>query len=562
MKKIISSLLSKQINSKEIKDNQIEKLIEIPPNIEMGDYAFPCFILSKQFKKSPAEIAKELQLILNNKLPKELSEVKAIGPYINFFVYKKVFAEDVIKRALNKTYGNGKSENRKSIMVEFSQPNTHKAFHVGHIRGTALGESLARIFESQGSKVIRANYSGDTGMHIAKWIWCYQKYHSEEKLSNDESWIASIYVDAVKRIAKNEKFQEEVNEINNKIEKKSDKKINELWKKTRMLSIDSWKKIYDDFGTKFDRHYFESEVEARAKELAKELVNKGIAVVDEGATIMNLKQYNLGVWVLLRNDGTVLYSAKDIALVERKLKDHKLDNYLVITADEQNLHFQQLFKTLELIGIEGKNKFLHASYAPVRLPQGKMSSRTGENILYSDFRKELVTYAKKEIKKRFPKINEKDLNERGLKISVAAMKYPMLCQSSNRVIIFDKEQAMKFEGDSGPYLQYSYARANSITRKIKTKKPYKIFEVNEQEFKLARKISEFPEIVSRAADSLSPNLIANYSYELAQTFNEFYHACPVIKSENESFRLKLVEAFKTTIKNSLYLLGIEAMEEM
>ncbi|MEK6880526.1 MAG: arginine--tRNA ligase, partial [Nanoarchaeota archaeon] len=259
-------------------------------------------------------------------------------------------------------------------MMEFSQPNTHKAFHVGHIRGTILGESISRIFEFTGNKVIRANYSGDTGMHIAKWIWCYKNFHSKKLLTDDESWIAGIYVDAVKRLSDNEQLQEQVDEINRKLDSKEDKKLNELWSKTRKLSIKSWEKIYEELDTKFDKHYFESEVEESGKEISKDLVKKGIAVISDEAVIMDLEKYNLGIWVLLRKDGTVLYSAKDIALAKRKCNDYKLDKSIIITADEQNLHFQQLIKTLELMNFSKKNIFSHIGYAVVRLPHGKMSS--------------------------------------------------------------------------------------------------------------------------------------------------------------------------------------------
>jgi len=560
MKQLIVKILKKEVK---LPEKEIDSLIEIPPNSEMGDFAFPCFTLSKEFKKSPNQIAEDLKKKI--KLPKEIFSVEVAGPYLNFFINKKIFAEKLIKEISKQKEDFGKNNlgKNKKIMVEFSQPNTHKAFHVGHIRGTSLGESLARILEFSGEKVIRANYSGDTGMHIAKWIWCYKKYHSKEKLKDDESWIASIYVDAVKKLSKDEKLQEEVNEINRKIEDKSDKDINELWKKTRKLSIDSWKKIYLELNTKFNVYYFESEVEGEGKVVAKELVKKGIAKISEGATIIDLKKYNLGVWVLLRNDGTVLYSAKDIVLAKRKSKDYDLDQSLYVVANEQDLHMKQLFKTLDLIQFKDVKKLKHISYGMVRLPEGKMSSRTGDNILYSEFIKEVVDYPKKRIKERNIKISKEELEKRALAVSIAAIKYSMLKQGSSKIITFKKEDALNFEGDTGPYLLYSYARASSIIRKVKFKKSSaRILDLEPKEFELTKKLSHFPEIVLGANKTFNPALIANYSYELAKLFNEFYHACPVINSENESFRLKLVKSFRIVLKNSLNLLGIETLEEM
>ena len=567
-KQEIVSLISKQtkLDSKKISD-----LIEIPSNPDLGDYAFPCFIFTKPKtdemwdnvekdffkKKNPVEVAQHLAEKI--KPTKNIEQIKATGPYINFFVNKNELAKNIIK--IKENYGKAKQSGK--LMIEFSQPNTHKAFHVGHIRGTSLGESLARIYEFLGKKVVRANYSGDTGMHIAKWIWCYLKYHSKEPLSNDESWIAGIYVDAVKRLVKNEKLQEQVNVINRKIEQKSDKEINTLWKKTRALSIKSWDKIYQELGTRFDRHYFESEVEMSGKDIANKLLEKGIAKKSEGAVIMDLEKYNLGIWVLLRKDGTVLYSAKDLALAQHKLNDQKLDEFLIISGDEQNFHFKQLFKTLDLMGFEKKDEFAHLGFGMVRLPHGKMSSRTGDNILYSNFKDGVFEFAKKGIKEKWPKISKKELDRRALKIAIGSIKYSILGQDPHKTIVFDKEKALAFEGNTGPYLQYSYARASSIIKKAKQAKTTPIIiDLTLSELGLIKKIDLFPEIVQRAGKSMNPSLIANYSHELSQSFNEFYHNCKVVGDKCQGFRIKLVDAFRITLKNSLFLLGIEVMEEM
>ncbi len=556
MKEEIIKLISK---ATKIKEAEVEALIETPPNPEIGDYAFPCFTLAKKFKKNPVNIAEDLANKIKPKSP--IESIQAKGPYLNFFIDKREFTKTALAN-INKKYGSSKL-NKETIMIEFSQANTHKAFHVGHIRGTSLGESLARILEFTGNKVIRANYQGDTGMHVAKWIWCYQKYHSKEKLQEDEQWIASIYVDAIKRLANDEDLQEEVNEINKKLEEKKDKKLVEIWKKTRKLSLDSLEKIYKELNTKFDKYYFEGEVEKPAKTKAKELVKKKIAEISEGATIVNLEDKGLSVIVLLRTDGTVLYGGKDLVLAEKKFKDYKLDKSLYIVADEQNLHIKQVFKILELDKFKQANKLKHVAYGLVRLPTGKMSSRTGENIIYSDFKSELVEFAKKGIKEKWSKLSKKELEQRALKIAMASMKYSMLSQDSNKVIIFDKENSMKFEGETGPYLLYSYARASSILRKSK-KKPKLIIpaKIEEKENKLIKKLAEFPTMIKRASTRLNPALIAHYAYQLSQTFNEFYHANKVIDAEEESFRLALVDAFRTTLKQTLSLLGIDVLEEM
>lgn len=559
MKSAIAKLLKKFL--KGVDEKEIKNLIEIPPSPEMGDYAFPCFILSKKEKKSPDKIAEHLAGKIN--LPKEIEKIESSGAYLNFFIDKKILAEKIIKEILEKKENFGKKKFKLKGMIEFSQANTHKAFHVGHIRGTSLGESLARLAEFFGEKVIRANYQGDTGMHVAKWIWCYKKYHAKEKLRKDESWIASIYVDAVRKLRDNEKFQSEVNDINKKLEEKSDAKLNQLWKETRKFCLDSLEKIYSELNTHFDKYYFESEVEKNGKEIVRKLLKKGIAKKSQDAIIIDLEKYNLGVWVLLRKDGTILYSAKDLALAEKKFKEYNLDWNVYVVANEQDLHMQQLFKTLELMKFANVKKCKHVSYGIVKLPTGKMSSRTGDNILYSGFMKEVEDYAKERIKKRKPKISKNELEKRAGIISIAAIKYSMLKQNPGKDIIFQREDALNFEGNTGSYLLYSYARASSILKKVKTEKgKLKISDLEQKEIELIKKLSQFPEIVLDSYNDFNPSLIANYSYQLAQIFNEFYHTCPVIDSERELFRVSLVKTFRQVLKNSLYLLGIDVMEEM
>jgi len=561
MKKEVVKLLAFTKLSKK----ELNELIEIPRNPKMGDYALPCFSLAKKFKKNPKEIA--IEIAGKIKLNKDFEKVESVGNYINFFVNKIKFVNEVIDKISKEgeKYGSSNAESVGKVLVEFSQPNTHKAFHVGHIRGTSLGESLCRIFEFSGDKVIRANYSGDTGMHVAAWLWGYLKHHKNEKLQEDESWFAKIYIDAVKKLQDNEKVREEIENINRKLESRKDKKLNKLWKETRKLSIKSWEKIYHELNTKFDVHFFESEVEKRAKTLSKELVKMGVAEKSEGAIIVDLEKYGLSVWVLLRKDGTVLYSAKDLALAEKKFKDYKINRSIIITDSAQDLHFMQLVKTLELVKFKQAKNYGHVSYGAIRLPWGKMSSRTGDNILYSDFKKQLEEYAVKEIEKRYnTELESTEIYDRALAVAIASMKYSMLKQDSNKNIIFDPKKSISFEGDTGPYLLYSYARALSILEKADYKKQKKFIvkEVNEYEKRLASELSRFPDVVKHSYRNLAPNLIANYSYELAKIFSEFYHNCPVIGSKEEQFRLKLVDVFSQTIKNSLCLLGIPVIREM
>jgi len=563
-KELIVEAIIKSLDKKNVRISREEILskIEVPPSPEMGDYALPCFFLASKLRQDPTEIALELRSVLKN--PRGFKDIQTRGPYINFFLDREKLTDNLVSEILSEKedFGRLNLGKGKNIMVEFSQANTHKAFHVGHIRGTSIGESVSRILEFCGNKVIRANYQGDSGMHVAKWIWCYKKFHSKDKLKDDESWIASIYVGAVKRLEKSKKFQKEVEEINKKLES-GDAELSKLWRQTRELSLKSFQKIYSQLNTHFDVYYFEKDMEIRGKEIVELMLKNKFAKKSEDAIIIDLQKYNLGVWVLIRKDGTILYSAKDLALVEKKFIDFPdLQKSIYVIANEQDLHFNQLVKTLEITGFGHSDRLKHISFGMVRLPTGKMSSRTGQNILYSDFLKEMAGHASKEIKKRFPKLKKEILENRALKISIAAMKYNMLKQGEQKNIIFDIKESLNFEGNSGPYILYSYARASSIIKKSKKKPNPDSKHLDKKEIELIKKMSEFEDVVMKSFEDLSPSCLANYSYQLAQVFNEFYHECPVVNSEKESFRISLVEAFRQILKNSLSLLGIDVIEEM
>jgi arginyl-tRNA synthetase len=551
---------------KEVKVD-VDKLLEIPPNSELGDFAFPCFILAKELKKAPNKIAEEL----SNKIKptKYIVKIQNVGPYVNFFINPKEFSKYVLEEiSKNKLcYGSQKKQKDK-IMVEYSQPNTHKAFHVGHLRGTSLGESLSRILKHLGYNVIQANYSGDTGAHIGKWLWNYLKNHKGEwPKENIAQWIASIYVEAVKKVEENPKYQDEVNAINYKLENHLEKDLEKLWKKTKKLSIKCFNKIYKDLDAHFNEWFFESEMENPGKEIVKDMLKRGLVEISDDATIINLENYNLGIWVLLRKDGTVLYSSKDLALAKIKFQKYKIDRAVYVIGNAQSLHMRQLFKTLELMGFKQANKCYYLSIEEVRLPSGKMSSRTGVNILYEDMVENMMQHAIKETKKRHKDWGKSKLEKVAKALTISALKFDMLIQDNNKKIIFDSVKSLAFEGDTGPYLQYTYARSNSILKKAGKMDlknvDYSAYKLS-QELNLIRALNRFKEVVYRAGESYKPNLLANYTLTLAHTFNEFYHHCSCIVENKElsKARLLLVTNFKGVMALSLNLLAIPILESM
>lgn len=543
---------------KEVKD----PVLEIPPNQDLGDYAFPCFTLAKEQKKAPNIIAQELAKKL--KTNKYIQEIKAIGPYVNFFVNKDILSTEILTEILTEKDNYGKSNigKNKKYMVEFFQGNTHKAVHIGHVRNICIGSSLSKILEFVGYNVIRVNYQGDIGPHVATALWG-MKHFNEQPGENKAIFLGDMYAKANQMAKDDIEIIKEIQSINKKIYEK-DPELTKLWKETRQWCLDYFNGIYKDFGFKFDKFYFESQVEEDAVKLSKSLVKKGIAEVSDGAIIVNLKDSNLGVAVLLTGFGTPLYHAKDLALAKLKAKEYKLDKSIHVVGKEQEFYFSQLFKIFELINSPLKNKSYHLGYGLIMLPEGKMSSREGNVIIYDDLINKLREECYEETKKRHD-WDDKKLRETSEKIAFSALKYTMLNKENNRTIVFDIKNSINFEGDTGPYIQYSYARANSILKKSDSKiKPNYLLLKEKHEISLITKLASFSSVVKDSALAYRPDIIANYAYDLAQNFSDFYHNCHCISDnkELEAARLALVKATKQVIKNSLNLLGIDVLEEM
>jgi len=540
-----------------------EIVLEKPPQ-GFGDLAFPCFTLSKKMKKAPDAIAQELGAKI--KPFGLIAKVEVKGGYLNFFANWDRIGQSVVESILKEKENYGKGAEKGNVMVEYCHFNTHKAVHIGHIRTACLGEALSRTLDFSGYRVIRANYQGDIGPHVAKCVWGFLRLHNGKEPKEDKGkWLGKVYAEASKKIKNDEALEAEVNEINQKIYA-GDPKLSKIWKETRKWSLDYFEEIYKSFGIKFDRLYFESEVEKTGTEIAKILLKKRIAKESEGAILMDLEKYGLGIFILLKSDGTPLYSAKDLGLAEIKLKEYKLDKSIHVVGSEQKMYFQQLFKTFELMKSPMAGKSYHLCYELVNLPTGKMASREGIVILYEDVLAELEKHAKEETAKRHENIEKGRLEHVSKVIALASLKYDMIKTSPNKTIIFDWKSALDFEGNAAPYLLYTYARASSILRNAGEKtKEFDMSLLKEQhERDLVRMISEFPETVRKASEDFRPHYVANFCYDISTKFNEFYQFIPVLKAEQniKAARLALVEAFTVVMKNALILLGIEVLESM
>ena len=568
---IKDKLKKKLINAlKKINVGVDEKLIDLqPPNLlSFGDYSTSIALkLAKNLKQNPLNIGKK---IINNLAKDELIEkVDLIKPgFINFWLSKKTLFSNLYQQANNiflfSSFSFGPN---KKILIEYAQPNTHKLFHIGHLRNITLGEALARIFEVLGYKIIRTNYQGDIGLHIAKCLWAIKKEQEKNKnildnfktISQKIEFIGKMYTKGTKAYEDNPKAKEEIIEINKQIYNQ-DEKILSLWQITRKWSLDYFAEIYQKLDTTFDRLYFESEMAKRAIDICHDALKKGILEKSQGAIVFNGKKYGLDTRVFINSLGYPTYEGKELALAEKEFSDFgEIDKNIHTVTPEQTSFFKVTFKVEELIDEKKyKDKQYHLAYEWVKLKTGKMASREG-NIIETNW---LINEIKKKIIQDF---NSDEKTAETLAISSA--KYSFLKNSPQTVIYFDIDESIAVDGNSAPYLIYTYVRCQSVFNKsqeLKVKSQKLKSKIENEELLLIRKLYHFPDVVLRAAQQLSPNLIASYLYEVASVYNLFYQKNPILKANEETrnLRLAITQATANVIKKGLYLLGIKTVEKM
>jgi len=548
-----------------------KKLIDLqPPKISsFGDYSTSISLrLAKTLKKNPMEIGGQIKQFFKKN---EIIEKFDISPpgFINFWLSKKFLLSNLEQIGQNiisfPCFSFGKN---KKILIEYAQPNTHKLFHIGHLRNITLGEALARIFEALGNKVIRSNYQGDVGLHIAKCLWAIKKEQEKEKsllqkfktLTEKIDFIGKMYTKGNKAYEEDEKIKQEIIEINKQIYKK-DKKIFNLWQKTRKWSLDYFEKIYKRLDTKFDRLFFESEMSKYAILICKKALKKGILEKSQGAIVFNGKKYGLDTRVFINSLGFPTYEGKELALAKKEFSEFgKIDKAFHLTTPEQKSFFKVTFKVEELIDPKKfKDKQRHLIYEWVKLKEGKMSSREG-NVIEANW---IIDEVKKKILTDF-KIDE----ETAENIAVASIKYAFLKTSPANSIYFDIKESISLKGNSGPYLLYTYIRAKSVLKKEKTLKKNKVYlplTLNKEEDDLLRFFNLFGEAVLNSALYFSPHYICQYLYELSQKFNLFYEQYPILKENDENlktFRILITKATANILKKGFFILGIKTVDKM
>ena len=523
-----------------------------------------------------------------------ISRVEAVKGYLNLYLKTSEYARRVVDEVLasGADFGRGTPKNER-VMVEYAQPNTHHSFHMGHARTTILGEVLARLVEFAGFDTIRATYPGDMGLSVITVVWAYDKFYKgqePEGIHERGQWLLKIYVEATAMLEKKENetpdetaqreaYDAERRDMLRKWEA-DDPYVHELWRVTRDWSLDEFRDILSMLDIKMDVWFYESEANKLGKEIVDELIAKGIAE-DERATggpvivkideKLGLTKEKYRTMVILRSDGTTLYSTKDLALAKQKFEKYHVDRSIYVVDFRQNLHFQQIFKILELWGFPQASKCYHLSYGYVTLPEGAMSSRRGKVELFKKVYDEAIRRALAVESERSGNVPAKERVKIAEQIGLGALVYSMLSVDNNKDIVFDINEALSFDGRTGPYIQNAHVRANSILKKANVQTFERLnvatfdYELDKHETELIEQISRFPNAIQQAANEYRPLVMAQYVYELANAFHSFYHAVPVLQSDDESIRnarLRLVAAAKQTIANALRLLDIQAPDVM
>ena len=520
--------------------------VEFSSNEDFGDYSS-----NVAMKNSEVNIDEVVEKINGQELS---FTAEKVGKFINFWVKKDILVGNLSQIDIKKEeYGKSDFLNDKKIMFEYGDANTHKLPHLGHLFSYTYGEATTRILNFAGATVKKVCYQGDVGLHVAKCLWAYQKLNPKDpkSLKDKVLLLQKMYQEGSQAFDDSEASKEEIKNLNKLIyDPKSE--INDLWKKTRQWSVDYYKKFEEELNVSYDRYYYESEVYQKGQEIVEKNEGK-VFKRSEGALIFEGSKHGLHDRVFVTKYGTPTYEAKDMYLQELKLQEWPMDLLIITTAYEQNGYFDVIFKALETLDKKYIGKLLHIGFGMINLKSGKMSSRTGEMLGAVDVI---------EIVKELSKEQNPD-SEVAQKVAIAAIKYSFLKNNPLQSIAFDINESVAREGNSGPYLQYTVARINSVVAKSEVvKTDIKNIDLNDEELMLLRKLSQFQEIIVAAGKTYSPNILCNYLYDLASKFNTLYNKHKIIGSKNEEFRLLLAKGTGQVLKNGLKLLGIESPEKM
>lgn len=553
------------INNYELDERLISDLIEIPPQEEMGDYALPCFKLARNFRKAPGKIALELKEAIGKN--KYFSEITNNGPYLNFFVNKELFARTILETILSQKekYGAQEIGSGKNVVIDFSSPNIAKPFHVGHLRSTVIGNSLYKIYEFLGYNCIGINHLGDWGTQFGKMIAAYKKWGNDQEIKdNPIQTLLKLYVKFHDEAEKKPGLEDEGRLWFKKLED-GDEEANKLWKWFVTLSLEEFNTIYDILNVSFDYNTGESFYNDKMADIVQSLKEKGLLQKSKGAYVVDLEDYDMPPCLIIKSDGATLYPTRDITAAIYRKETYNFSKALYVTDYSQKLHFAQWMKVIELMGYDWADQLEHVPFGRVSSEEGALKTRKGNVILLKDLLAKSVEKVKRIINQNNPELNDKD--EIAEKVGIGAIIFNDLSNSKIKDVVFNWDRMLSFDGETGPYIQYTHARANSVLEKgqteINTLTDYSDLS-NPEAFNLIKLLAAFPETIIKAMERNEPSYIARHIIDLAQGFNKFYHEYPILVEDEttKKARLLLVFATKTVIKNGLSLLGIEAPDKM
>jgi arginyl-tRNA synthetase len=568
---------------REILENSVRKLfpqikipelqVEHPEKKEFGDYSTNlAFLIAKELKKKPIEIANQIAKSIEKEKIFEKVEVKEPG-FINFFLSLDFLFEELRKILKEKeNYGKNKIGKGKTVIIDYSSPNIAKPFGIGHLRSTIIGQALYNIYKFLGYKVIGDNHLGDWGTQYGKLVFAIKKWGKKKAENYSIEELEELYVKFHKEVEKNPQLEEEGRKWFKKLEE-GDREARKIWKILVKISLKEFERIYKILGVKFDFALGESFYEPMTKEIIEELREKKIAKESQGALIVEFPKNEFPPVILQKSDGTTTYFTRDLATIKYRLKKWNPDLIIYEVGADQKLHFQQLFKTVEILGWAKKTKFVHVAHGLYRTKTGKFSTRKGETVHLEDVLKEAIERAKEIIEKSETSrgLTEKEKERVSKIVGIGAVKYNDLSQHPSKDIIFDWEKVLNLKGNSAPYLQYTFVRCQSVLKKSGSWmlevgiRKLQIEKLKKEEIDILREIYKFPEVVQEAAKKFSPNLICNFAFDLAKKYNLFYDLYQILKAEDKEtkkFRLILTRAVAQIIKNSLFLLGIQTPEKM